>query len=122
MAQFHSYSFGNILLIAKQKPDATRVAGIRMWNELGRYVKKGENGIQILAPMMGFRRRKNDDTNEDAAAQKRKVLIGFRAVYIFDRLSRDSRAVRFCRQGLGGAWVGTKTTAAHRHRDRALAA
>jgi len=84
MAQFHSYSFGNILLIARQKPDAQRVAGIRTWNELGRYVKKGEKGIQILAPMMGFRRSKEDSADKDAAAQKRQVLIGFRAVYVFD--------------------------------------
>ena len=26
MAKFHSYSFGNIMLIARQKPDATNVA------------------------------------------------------------------------------------------------
>ena len=36
MAQFHTYSFGNIMLIARQKPTATRVAGIRTWNSLGR--------------------------------------------------------------------------------------
>ncbi|HTV05960.1 MAG TPA: ArdC-like ssDNA-binding domain-containing protein [Acidobacteriaceae bacterium] len=84
MAQFHSYSFGNILLIARQRPTACRVAGIRTWNELGRYVRKGEKGIQILAPMMGFRRRKDDGTDEDAATQRQQVLIGFRAVYVFD--------------------------------------
>lgn len=27
MSRFHNYSFGNILEIARQKPDATRVAG-----------------------------------------------------------------------------------------------
>ena len=69
---------------ALQKPDAQRVAGIRAWNELGRYVRKGEKGIQILAPMMGFRRGKDGGTDEDAAAQKQPVLIGFRAVYVFD--------------------------------------
>lgn len=84
MAQFHSYSFGNIFLIAKQKPTACRVAGIRTWNELGRYVRKGEKGIQILAPMMGFRPKKDDGTDEDAVGQKQQVLIGFRAVYVFD--------------------------------------
>jgi hypothetical protein len=84
MAQFHSYSFGNILLIAKQRPTATRVAGIRTWNELGRYVKKGEKGIQILAPMMAFRRRKEGKAEEHTAEQKQQVLIGFRAVYVFD--------------------------------------
>jgi hypothetical protein len=54
MARFNNYSFGNILAIARQKPGATRVAGIRTWNEMGRFVKKGEKGIQILAPMLGY--------------------------------------------------------------------
>ena len=53
MARFHNYSFGNIMLIALQKPTATRVAGIRTWNSLGRFVKRGEKGIVILAPMVG---------------------------------------------------------------------
>ena len=45
MAHFHNYSFGNILAIARQRPATTRVAGIRTWNELGRFVKRGERGI-----------------------------------------------------------------------------
>src|ERR1035441_2750017 len=55
MAKFHTYSFGNIMLIARQKPDATNVAGLRTWNSLGRFVKRGEKGIFILAPMVGRR-------------------------------------------------------------------
>src|SRR6185437_496453 len=34
MGRFHNYSFGNILEIARQKPDATRVAGLYAWNQL----------------------------------------------------------------------------------------
>ena len=34
MAKFHTYSFGNVMLIARQKPDATNVAGLRTWNRL----------------------------------------------------------------------------------------
>jgi hypothetical protein len=49
MAHFRKYSFGNILMIAAAKPDATRVAGFHTWRELGRHVKKGEKGIVILA-------------------------------------------------------------------------
>src|SRR5438552_10452269 len=30
---------------ALQKPDATNVAGLRAWNSLGRFVKRGEKGI-----------------------------------------------------------------------------
>jgi antirestriction protein ArdC len=50
-------------------------------------VKRGEKGIQILAPMVGQRRRKDDaerkQTQEDNA-KPTPVLIGFRAVYVFD--------------------------------------
>jgi hypothetical protein len=83
MARFHNYSFGNILAIARQRPTATRVAGIRTWNELGRFVKKGEKGIQILAPIVGHRRR-NDAAEPEQEAKPTPVLIGFRAVYVFD--------------------------------------
>jgi antirestriction protein ArdC len=87
MARFHSYSFGNILAIARQRPTATRVAGYGAWKELGRFVKRGEKGIQILAPMVGHRRRKDTTEQEQSANQEQKpvpVLIGFRAVYVFD--------------------------------------
>ena len=50
MAKFHSYSFGNALLILMQRPDASRVAGFNTWKQLGRQVKRGEKGIMILAP------------------------------------------------------------------------
>jgi hypothetical protein len=87
MARFHNYSFGNIVAIARQRPTATRVAGFGTWKEMGRFVKRGEKGIQILAPMIGQRRRNDDATqNTDAngSAKPRPVLIGFRAVYVFD--------------------------------------
>jgi len=91
MARFHTYSFGNIMLIARQKPDATNVAGIRTWNSLGRFVKRGERGILILAPMVGYRRSRQreiaTEIETDNAADERKPvsqLVGFRAVYVFD--------------------------------------
>ncbi len=49
-AKFHSYSLGNLLLIGAQAPQATRVAGFRSCQSLGRQVRKGERGIAILAP------------------------------------------------------------------------
>jgi antirestriction protein ArdC len=84
MARFHNYSFGNILAIARQKPTATNVAGMFTWNQLGRRVKKGEKGIQILAPMIGTRRRKQEEIEQDGAGKSSPVLVGFRAVYVFD--------------------------------------
>lgn len=51
MSQFHSYSFNNTLLIHLQKPDATLVAGYQAWQKkFHRQVKRGEKGIQIIAP------------------------------------------------------------------------
>ena len=50
MAKFHNYSFSNALLILFQRPDASFVAGYNTWKQLGRQVKRGEQGIMILAP------------------------------------------------------------------------
>ena len=50
--RFHTYSAANVLLIAAQHPEATRVAGYGTWKRLGRYVRKGEHGIAILAPLL----------------------------------------------------------------------
>jgi hypothetical protein len=72
---------------ALQRPTATRVAGFGTWKEMGRFVKRGERGIQILAPMIGNRRRNADtaqNTDADGNAKPQPVLIGFRAVYVFD--------------------------------------
>ncbi len=84
MGRFHNYSFGNILEIARQKPDATRVAGLYAWNQLGRKVKKGQRGIRILAPMIGVGRKKDTEAEKDLTKQNQPVLVGFRAVYVFD--------------------------------------
>jgi hypothetical protein len=84
MGRFHNYSFGNILEIARQKPSATRVAGMYAWNQLGRRVNKGEKGIRILAPMTGVRRKKDDEAAKDVRTQNQSVLVGFRSVYVFD--------------------------------------
>ena len=58
-------SFGNILEIARQRPDATRVAGLYAWNQLGRKVMKGQKGIRILAPMIGTKRKKDSEADKD---------------------------------------------------------
>ncbi len=87
MAKFRNYSFGNIMLIARQKPDATHVAGYRTWTALGRFVRRGEKGIFILAPMVGRRSTKDgatDEPSEDAITEGQRTLYGFRAVYVFD--------------------------------------
>ena len=51
ISKFHNYSTNNTILIARQNPEATLVAGFKSWeNNFNRYVKKGEKGIKIIAP------------------------------------------------------------------------
>ena len=77
-AKFHHYSFGNQMLIALQRPDASRVAGFKAWQALGRQVRKGEHGLRILAPMA----KKDADTGESR-------IFGFRGVAVFDISQTD---------------------------------
>lgn len=83
MAHFHNYSFGNILSIARYRPDATHVAGIRTWNELGRFVIKGQKGIPILAPLIGHKRQPGEQI-KDTDEKPKPFVIGFRRVFVFD--------------------------------------
>src|SRR3954468_14181639 len=98
MARFHYYSFGNILLIATQKRDASHVAGMYAWNQLGRRVKRGEKGIMILAPMLGKKPR-TDAHSENAPSESSESgksdwsLIGFRPVYVWDVSQTEGKAL-----------------------------
>src|ERR1700676_1548670 len=84
MARFHRYSWGNILLIYSQRPNATHVAGFHAWLKLRRYVRKGEKGIVILAPMVG-RKSASDELVEDDKTRG----FGFRAAHVFDLNQTD---------------------------------
>jgi hypothetical protein len=85
MARFHRYSLYNVMLIASQRPDATRVAGFHKWREFGRFVKKGAKGIFILAPILAKKTAEQDSPEEESA----RVAVGFRAVYVFDLSDTD---------------------------------
>jgi antirestriction protein ArdC len=83
---------------------------------LGRFVKRGEKGIQILAPMVGHRRRKDDaDHNRahDDNAKPTPMLIGFRAVYVFDVAQTEGADLPEFEHSITGE-VGE-------HRDRLIA-
>jgi hypothetical protein len=89
MSRFHNYSFGNVLEIARQMPSAKRVAGFWTWKNLGRSVKAGQKGIRILAPIVGVRRKKDAEANQDITKQNERVLLGFRNAYVFDVSQTD---------------------------------
>jgi hypothetical protein len=89
MSRFHSYSFGNVLEIARQMPAATRVAGFWTWKNLGRSVKAGQKGIRILAPIVGVRRKKDTEAQKDITKQNERILLGFRNAYVFDISQTD---------------------------------
>ncbi len=80
IGRFHRYSLRNVMLIASQKPTATHVAGFHAWRTLGRFVKKGEQGILILAPIVRARK----STTEQAETDESSTPVGFRAAYVFD--------------------------------------
>lgn len=84
MSRFHRYSFGNILEIARQCPTATRVAGFSTWKELGRFVKRGEKGIRIFAPMVRAKRESEESAEPAPDGKRIHIVTGFRAVYVFD--------------------------------------
>ena len=51
MSRFHSYSFGNCILIMMQNPAATHVAGYRTWQQkFHRQVRKNSHAIRIISP------------------------------------------------------------------------
>src|ERR1035437_1100861 len=88
-SRFYRYSFGNVLLIASQRPDATQVAGFHCWKSLGRSVRKGSRGIAILAPVvrrLAVRDEESDDASVVAAAPS-----AFRVVYVFDVTDTEGR-------------------------------
>lgn len=88
---FHSYSLNNVLLILSQMPTATRVAGFRKWQQLGRQVRKGERSLKIF----GFRERKAkaDEENEDGTLDQldtgERVVRYFPMLSVFDMSQTD---------------------------------
>ena len=80
-ARFHSYSFGNWMLMWAQADrrgmTVTRPAGYRAWQGFGRQVRKGEKGLKIFAPMA----KKDDDGNVS--------VFGFRVATVFDVSQTD---------------------------------
>ena len=83
LSAFPQYSFRNIFLILKQFPEATQVAGFNSWRKVGRWIKAGEKGIGIVAPLAS---RAKPETGE-------KEVYGFRVVHVFDVSQTDGEEI-----------------------------
>jgi antirestriction protein ArdC len=95
-SRFHRYSFSNVVLIASQRSDATKVAGFRAWMRLGRSVRKGEKALWVVAPMVTKR------ASDDALGEER-VIRGFKYVPVFDISQTEGEDMPdICRQLTGG--------------------
>ncbi|ELY97417.1 ArdC-like ssDNA-binding domain-containing protein [Natrialba asiatica] len=95
-SHFHDYSYRNTLLITRQCPNATRVAGYRTWqNEFDRHVTEGESAIWIWAPIIAkqcpecenspsYHDRSDCEYDETSPEEWSKGLVGFRPAPVFD--------------------------------------
>lgn len=72
ISNLHDYSWGNILLIMMQDPEATMVAGYAAWQKMGRQVMRrpddvpaGEWGIKIRVPHFKKKSERDDEDDEE---------------------------------------------------------
>lgn len=88
MSKFHNYSINNVLWVQMQNPNASVIAGLKTWNELGRKVNKGEKALRVLAPMKHTKLieiEKVDANTKKPIKEKQKVeWISYKAVPVFD--------------------------------------
>jgi hypothetical protein len=89
-ATFHAYSLGNQLLIAMQRPTATRVAGFRAWLKLGYRVSRGETAIRIWAPGPPSSKQL-ERWRQTGADPDQRPRAFFKLTAVFDTLSRVCR-------------------------------
>ncbi len=100
MSAFHNYSFRNVVLIFLQNPSATHVAGFETWKKLGRYVRRGETGISIFAPIKSVDKIQKpvlddngnpvlDDDGNPKTEEERETRIRFQPVSVFDISQTD---------------------------------
>jgi antirestriction protein ArdC len=83
-AAFWDYSWRNQMLTWQQKRDASFVGGFNTWLKCGRFVRKGEKGIAILAPMF-FKDKRQTTDGSDSETRR----IWFKVVHVFDISQTD---------------------------------
>ncbi|WP_415383348.1 DUF955 domain-containing protein [Halosimplex sp. TS25] len=95
-SRFHDYSYRNTLLINRQCPETSRVAGYRTWQEeFDRHVQEGESAIWIWAPIItnqcpkcenspSYHENSNCEYDETPPEEWSEGLVGFKPAPMFD--------------------------------------
>jgi hypothetical protein len=95
-SRFHDYSYRNTLLIKRQCPEASRVAGYRTWQEeFDRHVTEGESAIWIWAPIISkqcpecenspsYHEDSDCEYDETPPEEWSEGLVGFKPAPVFD--------------------------------------
>ena len=83
---FHQYSFNNIILIYSQMKEATQVAGFKKWQAMGRKLKKGVHGIQIIYPIKRKYTKiiEGQDSLKDENKKEEIEYLMYRYTYVYD--------------------------------------
>ena len=105
-SSFHHYSLNNQILIYLQNPNAHMIKGYEAWKKDGRYVRKGEKGLSIIAPVIKKqeieRYKKNKDTGEfefDENGNKitetvfAQQIVGFTVTKVFDISQTEGKEI-----------------------------
>ncbi len=89
-----AWSWSNQILTALAGHDDAR--GFRQWEEVGRYVKKGERGFPIMVPMHAKREEQDSETGQ---TETRSFVVGFKHCIVFGYSQTDGEQLP------GDAWA-----------------
>ena len=87
-----SWSLGNQIIMWLHRTQDAR--GYRQWQEVGRYVRKGTHGFDILGPVYIWKREKEQDKETGEYTEiERKVLVGFKTIRVHPVENTDGKAL-----------------------------
>lgn len=103
VSNFQGYSYGNVILITRQFPDATHILGVNSWqNQFNRKIKDESREIMILAPevlkkpIVKTKRNGNgelilDENNKTIETREELIIPYMKPVSVFDVTQTDGK-------------------------------
>lgn len=126
-SRIYDYSLNNKQLLFLQKPDLTLVGSFTFWKQQNRFVKKGEHGLKVLAPITKkrtlivecFDEHKKAILNADGSHKTKEVVQqyigGFKYATVFDISQTDGEPIPSILHELSGSSKISKTLIASIH-------